>query len=138
MSGIEKDLNPTEQVELARKAFEQEFERFVRLTDYQVVLTAALTLEEALVEQRALAEVRTRHLGKKSALNAARKLIGKVAADERPAFGQLVQPLARLIELRDVAQHEAQLAALGRDVADADARGSLHRIYDVVVHQLQA
>src|SRR6185369_18024611 len=91
MSGIEKDLNPTEQVELAHKAFEQEFERFVRLTDYQGVLAAALTLEEALAEQRALAEVRTRHLGKKSALSGARKLIGKVAADERPAFGQLVQ-----------------------------------------------
>ena len=91
MSGTEKDLNPTEQVELAHKAFEQEFERFVRLTDYEVVLNAALPLEEALAEQRALGEVRTRHLGKKSALTAARKLIGKVPADERPAFGQIVQ-----------------------------------------------
>src|SRR6185369_11601677 len=52
---------------------------------------ASLTLDEALAEQRALAEVRTRHLGKKSALSAARKLIGKVPADERPAFGQVVQ-----------------------------------------------
>ena len=91
MSGTEKDLNPTEQVELARKAFEQEFERFVRLTDYEVVQSASLTLDEALAEQRALTEVRTRHLGKKSALSAARKLIGKVPADERPAFGQVVQ-----------------------------------------------
>jgi len=91
MSGTEKDLNPTEQVELAHKAFEQEFERFVRLTDYEVVQNASLTLDEALAEQRALAEVRTRHLGKKSALSAARKLIGKVPADERPAFGQVVQ-----------------------------------------------
>jgi phenylalanyl-tRNA synthetase alpha chain len=91
MSGTEKDLTPTEQVESAHKAFEQEFERFVRLTDYEVVLNAALPLEEALAEQRALGEVRTRHLGKKSALTAARKLIGKVPADERPAFGQIVQ-----------------------------------------------
>jgi len=113
MSGTEKDLNPTEQVELAHKAFEQEFERFVRLTDYDALRSEALPLEQALAEQRAVAEVRTRHLGKKSALTATRKLIGKVAADERPAFGQLVQQTETTIinQLEQVERNLTELIA---------------------------
>ena len=90
MSGTEKDLSPTEQVETARKAFEQEFERFVRFTD-DANGVAGLTLEQAIAEERALGEIRTRHLGKKSALAGVKKLIGKVPAEERSGFGQLVQ-----------------------------------------------
>jgi phenylalanyl-tRNA synthetase alpha chain len=81
---------PAQQVEAAGKAFEQEFERFARFASDLNVLTS-LSLEEALAEQRALAELRTRHLGKKSELAAAKKLIGRVAPEERPAFGQLVK-----------------------------------------------
>ncbi len=81
---------PAQQVEAAGKAFEQEFERFARFASDLNVLTS-LSLEEALAEQRVLAELRTRHLGKKSAFAAAKKLIGRVAAEERPAFGQLVK-----------------------------------------------
>ena len=81
---------PAQQVEAAGKAFEQEFERFARFALDLNILTS-LPLEEALAEQRALSELRTRHLGKKSALAAAKKLIGRVAAEERPAFGQLVK-----------------------------------------------
>ncbi|MDQ1637807.1 MAG: phenylalanyl-tRNA synthetase alpha chain [Pyrinomonadaceae bacterium] len=80
--------DPRVAVESARKAFEQEFERFVRLTDASAL---ALSLADAETEQRALADLRTRHMGKKSALAACKKLIGKVAPDERAAFGQLVQ-----------------------------------------------
>jgi phenylalanyl-tRNA synthetase alpha chain len=80
--------DPKHQVQAARKAFEQEFERFVRLTDTSA---PPLNLAGAETEQRALADLRTRHLGKKSALAASKKLIGKVAPDERAAFGQLVQ-----------------------------------------------
>src|SRR4051812_9464407 len=80
--------DPSAQVETARKAFEQEFERFVRLTDTSA---PAIGLAEAEAEQKALADLRIRHMGKKSALAACKKLIGKVAADERAAFGQLVQ-----------------------------------------------
>ena len=50
-----------------------------------------LDLEAAIAEERALGELRTRHLGKKSALAATKKLIGRVAPEERAAFGQLVQ-----------------------------------------------
>jgi phenylalanyl-tRNA synthetase alpha chain len=89
MSGTENELNPTEQVKTARKAFEQEFERFARFTESSTA--SNMSLEQALEEQRSLAELRTRHLGKKSALAATRKLIGRVAADDRASFGQLVQ-----------------------------------------------
>ena len=95
MSGTEKDLSPTEQVETARKAFEQEFERFARFTDNSAA--SNMSLEQALEEQRSLAELRTRHLGKKSSLAATRKLIGRVAPDERAAFGQLVQAIEAFI-----------------------------------------
>jgi phenylalanyl-tRNA synthetase alpha chain len=81
---------PAEQVQTARKAFEQEFERFARFTATSASLSE-LKLEEALAEQRLLAELRTRHLGKKSPLAATKKLIGRVAPDERASFGQLVQ-----------------------------------------------
>ena len=86
----ENDQEPTRQVETARKAFEQEFERFARFTDVSTTISG-VDLEQALGEQRALAELRTRHLGKKSELAACKKLIGRVAAEQRAAFGQLVQ-----------------------------------------------
>jgi len=75
------------QIDLIYKAFEQDFERFAPFIDDP----SALGLEQALAEKRALDELRTRHLGKKSALGAARKLIGRVAPEERAAFGQKVQ-----------------------------------------------
>ena len=86
----ENDQEPTRQVETARKAFEQEFERFARFTDESTTISG-VDLEQALAEQRALAELRTRHLGKKSELAASKKLSGRVAAEQRAAFGQLVQ-----------------------------------------------
>jgi phenylalanyl-tRNA synthetase alpha chain len=87
MTDSEKD--PSQQVEAATKAFEQEFERFVHFTDENGM--RGLTVEQGQAEERALAELRTRHLGKKSALAATKKLIGKVPAEQRAAFGQQVQ-----------------------------------------------
>ena len=87
MTDSEKD--PSQQVEAATKAFEQEFERFVRFTDQNGM--SGLTLEQAQADQRALAELPTRHLGKKSALALTKKLIGKVPAEQRAEFGQQVQ-----------------------------------------------
>jgi phenylalanyl-tRNA synthetase alpha chain len=89
MTDTGNDQDPTKQVETARKAFEQEFERFARFTGDSTA--TGVDLEQALAEQRELAELRTRHLGKKSQFAASKKLIGKVAADQRAAFGQLVQ-----------------------------------------------
>ncbi len=85
----ESDKDPMQQVEAAREAFEREFERFVRFTGDSANLT--LGLSEAEAELRAVAELGTRYTGKKSAIAACKKLIGRVPAGERAAFGQLVQ-----------------------------------------------
>ena len=100
--------NPNHQVESARKAFEQEFGRFARFTDANAALR--LTMAEAVEEQRALHDLRTRHLGKKSALAASKKLIGKVAPTERAAFGQLVQAAESTI-VQELDQVEQRLGS---------------------------
>lgn len=85
----EDQRDPKALVEAASKAFEQEFERFAGFTETSAL--SGLDLNRAEAEQRALSELRIRHLGKKSALVASKKMIGRVEAAERGAFGQLVQ-----------------------------------------------
>ena len=92
MADDQSQQDPRLQVEAASKAFEQEFERFADLADNSAKLSA-LDLSSAGAEQRALAELRTRHLGKKSALAAGKKLIGRVSANDRSSFGQFVQQI---------------------------------------------
>src|SRR5690348_17043173 len=84
------DQTPQAQVEKITEAFDRDIERFVFIRDDTSQL-ATLGLEAALNEQRAIADLRTRYLGKKSELAAAKKLIGRVAPEERAGFGQLVQ-----------------------------------------------
>src|ERR1044072_4123319 len=98
------DVSPERQVEAAGKAFEQEFGRFARFTGASPDFTG-LDLDAALAEERALAEVRTRHLGKKSELAAARKLIGRLTLQERASFARLVQATEAEI-LRELTQVE--------------------------------
>jgi len=103
------DQSPQAQVESAIKAFEQEFERFSHFTGDPSTFSA-LNLENAIVEERALSDLRTRHLGKKSALAATKKLIGRVAPEERAAFGQLVQSNeARLVQSLDQAEQNLKI-----------------------------
>jgi phenylalanyl-tRNA synthetase alpha chain len=83
---------------------------------------SGLSLDQAEAEQRALAELRTRHLGKKSALAASKKTIGRVASDERSAFGQLVQRT----EAEITAQIDQAEQALKRQIESA--RGERERI----------
>ena len=90
MTESQTQEDPKLPVEAARKAFEQEFERFASFAENSKTLSA-LDLSSAAAEQRALAEVRTRHLGKKSSLAASKKMIGRVFPEERAAFAQLVQ-----------------------------------------------
>ena len=98
------DQIPELQVEAARKAFEQDFERFARFTSDPSGLSG-LDLETAVAEERALSELRTRHLGKKSGLAATKKLIGRIAPEGRAAFGQLVQTTeAALVQSLDQAE----------------------------------
>ena len=103
MTESQTEQAPVQQVEAASKAFEQEFERFARFSDPAQL--ADFNLDAAVAAQRAMAEVRTRHLGKKSALAAAKKLIGRVAPEERPAFGQLVQEIEeKLVAMIDAVE----------------------------------
>ena len=83
------DNDPKGLVEAARKAFEQEFERFASFETESGLENRSL--EEAEAQHRALSDLRTRHLGKKSVFASAKKMIGRVPVDERAAFGQLVQ-----------------------------------------------
>lgn len=78
----------TPSIETVREAFEQEFGRFAALSE-----DANGDSRVAEDEMRAVADLRTRHLGKKSRLATLKKQIGRVAPDERAAFAQSVQGL---------------------------------------------
>jgi phenylalanyl-tRNA synthetase alpha chain len=130
--------DPTTQVEAASKAFEHEFERFVRFTGESPEVEG-LTLDQAESEQRALAELRTRHLGKKSELAIWKKSIGRVAPEERASFGQLVQrreaEIVSAIEQAETAlKNHIQTARAHRESIDVTLpgrrprRGHLHPI----------
>ena len=84
-------MEAKEQVESVRRAFENEFAPFAGLS-----LNGG-SLADAEAKLREVGELKVRHTGKKSALAEAKKLIGKVAPDERGAFGQLVQTVEREI-----------------------------------------
>jgi phenylalanyl-tRNA synthetase alpha chain len=83
------------QVEAVREAFEREFERFARFRTYDG--TEGLTLGEAETLAREAKELTTRHTAKKSAVSQLMKLVGRVPAEERARFGQLVQQLDKEI-----------------------------------------
>jgi phenylalanyl-tRNA synthetase alpha chain len=84
-----------EQPEAVREAFEREFGRFARFRAGEggAGALAGLKLADAEAFLRELAELRTRHTGKKSALSGLKKTIGRVAAEERAAFAQRVQQI---------------------------------------------
>ncbi|HEX8162836.1 MAG TPA: phenylalanine--tRNA ligase subunit alpha [Pyrinomonadaceae bacterium] len=80
------------QPEAVREAFEREFGRFARFrTEQGAGALGALKLADAEAHLRELAELRTRHTGKKSALSVLKKSIGRVAPEGRAAFAQRVQ-----------------------------------------------
>ncbi len=79
------------QVEDISKAFEQEFERFADLR------LDGVSLDETEALLRDINGLKIRQTGKKSPIAGAMKLIGKVPAEERAAFGQLVQTAEKAI-----------------------------------------
>ena len=85
-------LEARKKVEAVRGAFLDEFAPLNSLDIQGITLTAA---EAAL---RELSEIKIRHTGKKSAIAETMKLIGKVAPEERGAFGQLVQSVGKEID----------------------------------------
>ena len=80
------------QLSAVREAFGREFGRLARFGEGGSAATS-VGLAEAEAALRELADVRTRHTGRKSALANLKKLIGRVPAEERAAFGQGVQRL---------------------------------------------
>lgn len=90
------------QVEAARGAFVNEFERYVEMH------LDGTSLSDAEAILKVVGEIKVRHTGKKSAIAAAKKLIGKVAPAERGDFGQLVQTTENEI-VSQIAAVEAQL-----------------------------
>ena len=100
---MSEDQNPTQQVEAARKAFESDFERFAQFR--KGVPVNSLTLKQAEQLTRELIDLHTRHSGKKSAIAACKKLIGRVASEDRASFGQLVQQTeSSIVEALDEAE----------------------------------
>ncbi len=77
----------TNQVEQIRQKFETAFAEFATLR----AEIKDLTLSDAENKSRELVELKTKHTGKKSEIANAKKLIGRVAPEERGAFGQFVQ-----------------------------------------------
>ena len=116
-----EDKDPTQEVEAARSAFEHEFERFANLASVVAMDGAERGLE-------ALREMRTRHLGKKSAIAASKKLIGRVPSEDRASFGQLVQKTEAVIT-QSIVDVEAALTAIieaartARDAIDVTIPG---------------
>ncbi|MCC6329171.1 MAG: phenylalanine--tRNA ligase subunit alpha [Acidobacteria bacterium] len=78
-------------VEAAREAFDRDFEKFNELNPNG----SGLADIEALL--REVGEIKIRHTGKKSALAESKKLIGKIAAEQRGEFGQFVQSVEKEI-----------------------------------------
>ena len=125
------DQSPQAQLDLIQKAFEHDFERFFPYARDPITLE----LEQALAEQRAVIELRTRHLGKKSALAAAKKLIGRVAPEERAGFGQKVQATEEkfdllLHEVEEGLREYIEQARTARESIDVD----LGRLRDRAAH----
>src|SRR5947207_11532641 len=124
-----RNEDPKQQAEAARKAFEQEFGRFARFRSESdsteqgsEAVSVETKLREAETSLRDLGEVRSRHTGKKSALASVKKMIGRVAPEERASFGQLVQQTEADI-VREIDEVEASLKA-----AIADLRIESERI----------
>ena len=86
---MSKDRDPKQEVEAARIAFELEFELVLKVR--HGVPPNTLTLKSAEKLARDVIDLRTRHTGKKSPIAACKKSIGRVPAEERASFGQLVQ-----------------------------------------------
>jgi phenylalanyl-tRNA synthetase alpha chain len=92
----------TKQVEAAGSEFERDF---AQIGELDLEKTDSSKTEELL---RILNDLKVRHTGKKSAISAAKKLIGKVAAEKRAEFGQLVQSVEMRITSK-IAEAETKL-----------------------------
>ena len=117
---------PAQQVAAAHEAFEREFERFAPFCGS--ISANNLTLKQAEHIARELTELRARHTGKKSGIASCKKLIGRVAAEERASFGQLVQQteagiVKSLDEAEQALKHFIETARVERESIDVTLPG---------------
>jgi len=103
------------QADSIREAFERKFERFARFLNKRIngenvvdVTEFNLSLEEAQAELRALSDLETWYVGRKSQLSALKKLIGKVSPEERSGFGQYLL-LTQIAGTDKIAEVESNL-----------------------------
>ena len=101
-------------VEAAREAFDREFAKF----SDQNLNGSSLADIEALL--REVSEIKVRHTGKKSALAESKKLIGKVAPEERGEFGQFVQSIEKAIVERIEAIESSLTETLSKAKTEAE------------------
>lgn len=89
-------------VEAAKAVFDGEFEKFDGV---------ALNGDDALALLNEVGALRVRHTGKKSLLAEAKKLVGKISAEQRGEFGQFVQSVERsIVERLDAAETRLKTA----------------------------
>src|SRR5258708_28851227 len=115
------------QAEQIHKAFEQEFERFVHLTS--TLTTGGVSLSEAEGLFVELDEFEKRVTGKKSELSALKKMVGRIAAEDRAAFGQLIQSIesnirTKLSDTRQGLEAFIEAARTERDRIDVTLPGT--------------
>lgn len=129
--------DPKLEVEETRKAFEEEFEEFVRFGDPAEVRN--LSFEQTVAIRAELEKLLIRHTGKKSKLASLMKLIGRLSPDDRPAFAHLVQALnshvhKRIEQPKYIIGLHASSKETARDALDVTLpgrrprRGHLHPI----------
>jgi phenylalanyl-tRNA synthetase alpha chain len=104
-----------EQADNISEAFEQKFGRFARFLNKEIngqsvidVSDFNLGLEEAQAELRALADLETWFVGRKSELNSLNKIIGKLPPEERSDFAQYLG-ITRIGGTDKIAQAERNL-----------------------------
>jgi phenylalanyl-tRNA synthetase alpha chain len=120
-----------QQVESAKNSFQQDFEKFASVLNNEGLANSGLDEAENLL--RELNELRVKHTGKKSELANAKKLIGRVAPEERGAFGLLVQSIEKEIvgaieEIENVLKNHISEAKIERERLDVTLPGRRPRV----------
>ncbi|MGQ0762232.1 MAG: phenylalanine--tRNA ligase subunit alpha [Acidobacteriota bacterium] len=108
------------------EAFVNDFKRFADLI--QSDSFAKLPWHKAEAERLLLGDIRVKHLGKKSVLAASKKVVGRLAPEQRGSFGKLIQSIeqkinTRLAEADEALKRQAEAARTARDAIDVTIPG---------------
>lgn len=101
-------------VEAARNAFDRDFEKLGDIN------TNGGGLADIEAKLREISDLKVRHTGKKSSLAESKKLVGKVAAEDRAEFGQFVQSVEKSIVERIEAAESTLNESLSKARTEAE------------------